>query len=236
MKNEAFEAALGRRLGKLSTLPVEMEGIEREVQRQVAGIKVQAPGQEHEVFGAGSGAAEVGAARVYRFPRRWRTVVGIAASIALVAIVGLALLQSRPAEASQMVQLHRDIVAGKIATMKVDSIAEVNEAFAAFGRHGIRMSAPEMHVMACCMQNVGNKQVYCVLLNDGGVPVTLTIAELGAVQAARGRVVMRNGEAFHLATSAELTMVTVDRGGLRLCLIGAAAAERLMGLTEGLRF
>jgi hypothetical protein len=250
MNNDAFERALSKRLAKLSTMPVEMGGVEEAVKARLMADKNESKTDINEIetgipaqilISQRQGNLKTDSpndmpARVFRFPRLWRTAVGIAASIVLVAIVGMTLLQSRPAQASLMVQLHRDIVAGKIPTMKVESLAEVNAAFAAFGEHGIQMNAPDMHVMSCCMQNVGNKQVYCVLLNEGHVPVTLTIADLSAVSAAGGAAVAHNGEAFHVAASAELTMVTVDRGGHRLCLIGALPAEKLMGLAEGLKF
>jgi hypothetical protein len=167
--------------------------------------------------------------------RFWRPWAAVAAGLVLVAIVGMALLQGRAAQASEMVQLHRDIVSGKVHTMPVESVAEVNEAFAAFGKNGVKIEAPQMAVMSCCMQQVGSRQVYCVLLKEEGVPVTLTIADAGAVEAAKSPAVMHKGVEYHVEAAGDLTMVTTERGGRRVCLIGALAAERLMGLAEGLR-
>jgi hypothetical protein len=170
-----------------------------------------------------------------RAARFWRPAAAVAASLVLIAIVGMALLQGRPAQASAMVQLHRDIMAGKVHTMPVDSVAEVNEAFAAFGKNGVRIEAPQMAVMSCCMQHVEGKQVYCVQLKEEGVPVTLTIADAAAVAAPKTTTVMHKGAAYHVEASGELTMVTTEHGGRRVCLIGALPAERLMGLAEGLK-
>jgi hypothetical protein len=221
MNNPSLENALKNRLSKLGSMPVEMTEIERRV---AAEIQNESPSTRQT------------RSTVYRFPRAWRLAVGIAASIVVVAILSLAIFQARPAEAALMMQLHRDIVSGKVATMKVDSLTEVNEAFKAFGRQGLQMSAPNLHVMSCCMQNVDRKQVYCVLLNEGGVPVTLVIADVDAVESARGDTVTYKGESFHKTQSSDLTMITVDRQKLRFCLIGAVPAERLMELTRGLTF
>lgn len=136
-----------------------------------------------------------------------------------------------------MMQLHRDLVSGKTMAMEVDTVEKVNKAFAAFGQEGVTVSAPpEMEFMKCCLQDVGNKKVACILLKEGNTAVTLTVADLDAVKTNMGAGVKHNGEDFHVVTAAELTMVTVDRGGHRICLIGELAAEKLMGLSDKLKF
>jgi hypothetical protein len=221
MDNQALENTLKDRLAKLGSIPVEMSDVEQRVAAEIQ--KQSAPTRRTPPVG-------------YRFPRVWRPAVGIAASITLLVILGAMLFQTRSAEASLMMQLHRDIVSGKVATMKVDSLIEVNEAFKAFGHNGIQMNAPDLHVMSCCMQNVNSKQVYCVLLNESGLPVTLVIADLAATQSAKGATVTYKGESFHQTLSGDLTMVTVDRQKFRICLIGAVPPERLMELSKGLTF
>jgi hypothetical protein len=212
-----FDEALSRRLAKLSSMPVDTSSLERAVRGEI-GVPEN------------------------RWARLWRPLSAVAAGLMLVAIVGLALLQNRPAQASAdlMMQLHRDMVAGTVPAMQVESMAEVNEAFAAFGQEGIRVAAPaEMQVMKCCLQNVANRQVACILVKDGNVPVTLTVADLDALKPLGSAPVMHKGEAFHVQAgggAGDLTMVTVDRGGHRICLIGALSAERLMALTDGLDF
>jgi hypothetical protein len=205
-----FDQALTKRLAKLGAMPVDTSRLDRALRAQIA-----AP-----------------AAPRYRL---FRSLAAIAASLILIALVGMALFQDRPVQASAMLQMHRDIVAGKIETMKVDSVADVNAAFAAFGTGGIKMNAPQMHVDACCMQNLGGKQVYCVLLNEANTPVTLTIADLDAVKPLSSAPVMHNGEAFCVQSSAELNMITVDRGHYRVCLIGQLPPEKLMTLTDTLK-
>ena len=79
--------------------------------------------------------------------------------------------------------MHRDMVSGKIATMKVDSMEQANQAIAAFAGDFPQLSEPpEAHTMSCCMRNVGNKKLACVLLNNGVGPITMVVANTDAVQ------------------------------------------------------
>ena len=136
-----------------------------------------------------------------------------------------------------MLQLHRDLVSGRIASMQVDSVDDVNQAFAAFGQAGVKMEAPpDTQLMACCLKDVGHKKVACILLQDQGTPVTLTVADLDAVRPLDAPPVLYHGETFHVQTGGDLNMITVDRGQHRICLIGALPAEKLMALTDNLKF
>lgn len=271
MSEEKFQDAMKKRLAKLSSMPVEMTGVEKAVKAHITrsdsttnegvfdhkgavvthqlgtnvqGTEANSGGQKvldlgpitprivPPLYPNARGLHPTFTANALRF---WRPFAAVAAGLVLVAIVGMALLTGRPAQASEMVQLHRDIVSGKVHTMPVDSVQEVNDAFAAFGKNGVKIEAPQMAVMSCCMQQVGSRQVYCVLMKEEGVPVTLTIADAGAVEGAKSPAVMHKGAEFHVEVSGELTMVTTERGGRRVCLIGALPAERLMGLAEGLK-
>ena len=214
--NDKFDQALSRRLSKLSTLPVDTSHLDRALRAQVG-----EPSQ----------------------PAQWRRKLqsfsAVAASLILIALVTLALFQNRTAQASPeaMLQFHRDVVSGKVATMQVDSVEELNKAFDAFGTNGVRVSTlPEMKGMSCCVKDVADKRVTCILLKDNSGPVTLSIAESKAFKPLNTSPVMHNGEAFHVQTTSDLTMVTVDRGIHRVCLIGPQPAEKLMSLADGLHF
>jgi len=211
---ENFDQALAHRLSRLSTMPVDTSNLERAVREQVG-----RPANP--------------------YARLLRPFAAVAATLIFLAIIAFAMLQNRPAQASAdlMLQLHRDIVAGAIPSMKVDSIEDVNEAFAAFGQQGLKMTAPpEMQVMSCCMHDVANRKVACILVKDAGVPITLSVADTDALKPLASAPVMHNGEAFHVQAGGELNMVMVDRGTHRICLIGALPAEKLMGLTDKLKF
>lgn len=214
---DRFDAAMSRRLAQLGAMPVDTSRLEKAVRAQI-GAPVASPN--------------------FAWRKQiYRSLAALAASLIFVALIGMAFFQNRPAQASSdlMLQLHRDIVAGKIPAKSEDSFEDVNKDFSAFSKNGPQVMSPDAQVMGCCMPNVGNKQVFCVLLKEANTPVTLTIADLDAVKPSTAATVMYKGEAFHVQRSAELTMVTVDRGHHRLCLIGQLPAEKLMSLTDNLK-
>lgn len=216
LREDEFDRAMSRRLATLGGMPVDTSHVDRAVRAQITAL--------HGSFAG----------------RFLRPIVTIAASLFIVIAVGIALVQNRPALASAevMMQMHRDIVSGRVPTMQVDSMDDVNKAFAAFSAGLPTLNAPpEAHMMACCMRDVGNKKVGCVLLNDaGGAKVTLAIADIDAVRPLNTPPVEHNGEIFHVQTSGDLHMVTADRGHHRVCLIGELPVERLMALSDGVKF
>ena len=212
---DTFDQALAKRLAKLSTMPVDTSRLDRALR---AALAPAVPARQRGIF---------------------RSLAAIAASVIFALLVGMAFLQNRPAQAAPdlMLQLHRDLVSGRIASMQVDSVDDVNQAFAAFGQAGVKMEAPpDTQLMACCLKDVGSKKVACILLQDQGTPVTLTVADLDAVRPLDAPPVLYHGETFHVQTGGDLNMITVDRGQHRICLIGALPAEKLMALTDNLKF
>ena len=212
---DTFDQALSRRLAKLGAMPVDTSRLDRALR---AALAPAAPVRQRGIF---------------------RSLAAIAASVIFALLVGMAFLQNRPAQAAPelMLQLHRDLVSGRIASMQVDSVDDVNQAFAAFGQNGVQMAAPpEMQLMACCLKDVGSKKVACILLKEQGTPVTLTVAGLDTVRPPDSPPVLHNGETFHVQSGGDLNMITVDRGQHRICLIGALPAEKLMALTDNLKF
>ncbi len=176
-------------------------------------------------------------------PSRWHRIARPLTAIAAVLIVLIAasalLFNNRPALASaaDMVQMHRDMVSGQIATMKVDSIDDANKAIAAMVGNFPQLSEPpETHTMACCMRNVGNKKVACVLLNDGATPVTMTVAKSEDVQPPSTTPTTHNGQLYYVQSFDNLNMVMSNRQQHWICLIGQLPPEKLMDLSSGLKF
>ena len=121
--------------------------------------------------------------------RAFRPIVAVAASLIVIALVVLA-LQNQSVQAvlaDAMVQMHRDIIAGKVGTHPVASIDEANSVIAAFAGDFPKLTEPpQAHTMACCMRNVGDKKVACILLTTEVRKVTLAIANTDAVTASPG--------------------------------------------------
>jgi hypothetical protein len=213
MKSDPVDEAVSRRLAKLASMPVDTSRLERAVRAHI-----------------GSPAAP------WAWRRMLRPIAAVAASLLIMTAIAFAMLQERPVSASDMARMHRDIVAGRVQTMQVDSPEEARAYFASVSAGVPTPDVPAMHTMRCCMADVGNKKVACVLLNDGKTPVTLSMAESSAFKKPATAPEMHNGQAYFVQSDRELTMVMTDRGAHRICLMGEMPAEKLMSLAESLRF
>ena len=211
-----FDQAMARRLAKLSTMPVDTTSLDRTLRTQVG----PAP-----------------SARPVSWGRKLRPFAAVAASLLLVAIVGIAFLQNRPVHAAAIVQLHRDFVDGKVTTVQVSSMDEVNKAFKALECGAPVISSDgSLKPRCCCVGRLGNKKIPCVMLHSGATPVTMAWADKGDVRLPSSSPVTYNGESFHVQSHAGINLVMVQRGQHTLCVVGALPAEQLMALTEGLTF
>ncbi len=218
MQNEyedETEAAIARRLKKLHAMPVDTTGLDRALCRQLPPSPPRSGG------------------------RWWASLTAIAATLLVVATVSFALLQGREAQASPavMAQMHRDILSGAIPTMHADTIEEADRAIAALSGNFPQLpEPPKAHVMACCMRNIGNKKVACILLNDGGSKVTMVVADATQMQSPKSPTMVRNGVAYHVQTVNELHMVMTEREHRWVCLIGEVPIEKLMDLADAITF
>ena len=145
------------------------------------------------------------------------------------------------ASTSQMVQLHEDLVSGKTPAMQVDSIGAANKVLSAQSAGSPQVpNMPADHVMACCMKSVKDKKVACVLLEDAGVPLTLTVANAADMSLPTSPTVNRGGVVFHVQSYSQpkgtLNMVMAERNGHWICLIGSIPAEKLMDIASQIRF
>lgn len=227
-ESDAFDRALSQRLAGLSHMPVDTTAFDKSLRAHLPPPLPIAAGESAVV------------ARPWAWRRVVRPVMAVAASLIVVALVALSLqsqsVHAVPADA--MVQMHRDIVARKVETLEVDSIEKANAAIAAFGGAEVpRMTLPpESHTMACCMRNVGDKQVSCILLKSEGVEVTMAVAQAHVEPAAGARRVVAKGQPYDVQAIGELTMVMFERDGRHVCMIGALPEAKLLALCEGLTF
>jgi hypothetical protein len=214
--SDAADAAISRRLARLAAMPVDTSGLEKALAKRLP----PPPGQMR--------------------PRAWwKPLMAVAASLLLIGTLAAVLLPGREAQASsiQMAQMHQDIVAGRIPTMRAGSIEEANRAIAAMaGNFPSLPTPPAAHAMACCMRNVGKKKVACVLLDSGSVPVTMTVASASDVESPTSGATVRDGVTYHVQSVGDLNMVMTERDGRWLCFVGALPVERLMDLATGVKF
>jgi hypothetical protein len=216
------DEAVSARLRALSSMPVDLSRLQRAIDREV-------PRPEHQQQ-----------QRSMRF-RLFRPLSAIAASITVLAMITAALLMTSSNEVmaspAQMAKFHREIVSNKIPVTKVDSIEAASQVLAQQSPGSPDLpAAPDAHVMACCMTSIKNRKVACVLLKSEGTPITMSVANGSDMRSPGGRKVMRDGSAYHVVPSDSLNMVSTERHGRWVCLIGEATVDRLIDIAAKLQF
>ena len=219
---KSFDDALSHRLAKLSTMPVDTTRLDRALRAQIG-----APN-----------AADTSVGRPTKsWQRSLRPLVAVAASLVVIAIVSLALLQNRPVRADALVQLHNDIVGGKIPSVQVASIDDVNKAFNAFQCGAPMMTASgDVQPRCCCVGKLGNKKVPCIMLNGDKVPVTMALVDAGDVKLAGATTMTHNGETFHITSHGGMNLVVVERNNHAVCIVGALPTDQLIALADQVKF
>lgn len=220
--DDGWDAAVSARLRRLGSSPVDTSNLE-----QSLAIELEpAHPTTNRAWWAGA----------------LRPVRAIAASLVLLASIVTAIMltaSSGPvyAQPAQMAAMHRELVGGKGTMMRVDSVDAAKRALAGQWAHSPGLpELPERQVMACCLRQMDNKKVACVLLNDGGVPVSLMVADGNEVRSGRASTVTRDGATYEVSASAELNMVMTKRDGRWVCVIGERSVDRLIDLSKGLQF
>ncbi len=219
-QEERVDRAVAARLQKLGNMPIDTARLEQALRRR---IPKPASGWSWRSF-------------------QIRPLRAVAASIVILSFIVTAVFLTTTtgpalASASQMAQMHLDIVSGKTPVMQVDSIEAANRALAAQSPGSPQVpSMPAEHVMACCMKNVKDKRVACVLLKESGVAVTFSVAAASDMKLPTGPFVSRNGVSYSVQAFDKLSMVMTERNGKWLCLIGELPADRLMDIAAQVRF
>lgn len=222
MSNEQYnprdelDRATSRRLARLGAMPVDTAGLER----MLAG---KLPARQSSM------------ARMWLRPMR---AVAAILAVALL-IAGLLVFSSGgPVLASPalMAKMHRDIVSERVPVMKVDSIDEACQMLSKHLDDATLPQAPDAHVMACCMREVKDKKVACVLLRSGGAAVTLSVARAADMKLPTSPTVVRDGVTYHVQKIEDLTMVMTERQGRWVCLISELPADAIMDIAAKLQF
>ena len=216
-----WDQAISGRLAKLRTMPMDTSRLERALRAQIPTAS-QEPSR-----------------RMWLFTRPMRA---IAAGIAILLIAGVVLMSTSggPVMASptDMARMHEDLVSGRVPVTRVDTIEEANRVLLAEwpSSPGIP-DAPQAHVMVCCMKSVKNKQVACVLLKGEDAPITMAVANAADVKVPpSSNAVTHAGATYHVQSSGAINMVSTERNGRLVCLIGQVSPERLMDIATKLSF
>ncbi|MGA2501913.1 MAG: hypothetical protein ABSH20_29575 [Tepidisphaeraceae bacterium] len=166
-----------------------------------------------------------------------RIAASLLLAIGVVAAVLLWLDRGSHASASEMAQWHYDLVSGKTDVAKVGSIDAANEVLSATVSGGPGLpGVPADHICACCVKNVKDAKVACVLMKSDDAYITMAVADAAAVKMPHGQVVVKDGLTFHMQTVGKVHMVTLQRAGRHICLMSELPVERLVELGCKLRF
>ena len=217
-RSSEWDGAVIRRLGKLRDVAVDTSRLDRMIQAQMARPEKQ------------------------EWSRMWlRPARAIAASVAILALLGVILLSSSAgpvlASPNQLAQIHEGMIAGHGGMMRVTSIAEANKVLGEEWPHTPALpSMPQNEVMGCCLHSVQNKKMACVLLESEGTPITMAVAQAADMSLPSGKMVTRDGISYAVQSTGNLNMVMTERGGRWVCLMGELPAERLMDFAAKLRF
>ncbi len=218
------DRAVSARLARLRTMPVDTSRLERRLRAEIGDV----------------GQTATPAASRLRIGWSRFTKLAAAAVVLLAALVGVLVLTSGGpalASATQMAQVHENIVSGRTPVMQVDSIEEAGRMLASQWPQSPNLpGVPEQHVMACCMQSVKSTKMACVLLKKEGVPVTMAVARSADMRLPSSPTRTRAGVTYHVQSAGVLNMVMTERQDRWICLIGELSEERLMDLADQLKF
>ena len=141
------------------------------------------------------------------------------------------------ASAQDFAQFHEDLVAGRVHAVRVSTIDAANKALAS--QDSLSPQFPEVpneQVMACCMNSVKGRRIACVLIDQGGTPVTMTVANARDM---KSPILPHRGAKWDGLSSAldQWPEYGHDRSvnGRWICMMGHLPAH-LMDLADQLRF
>jgi hypothetical protein len=217
MDEHELESSIASRLRKLHTLPIDTTRLDQQLRKAIPQPITQ---------------------RRFRF----RPLRAVAALVLLTGITaGIVIGTSGgPAQAStaQMVQVYHDMVANRIPVHQADSIDQASAILAQNEPDAPNLpQAPESHVMSCCMKNIKNRKVACVLLKNEGEPITMSVAKSSDMKMTCKNRTTHDGKQYSVETVGPgLTMVMTERNNRWVCLIGKVPAERLIEIAGKLQF
>ena len=178
-----------------------------------------------------------------RFPiwKRWPAWAGMAATIMLAAtliflfnITGPSPVYAAPVE---MAQLHRDLVSGKAPVTPVRNIEEARRTIETQWQEApLLPEMPDENIHACCLRGVQSRQVACVLVRQGDVPVTVVVARIKDFKSTNGPMVIRNGREFTVQSRDGVNMVMTQFQQRWLCFMGELESDELMELAQSVAF
>jgi hypothetical protein len=226
---EHADEPVKRRLERLGSVPVDTSGLDAFIRREIAPRPVAATVEPRPSHTGG-----------WERARGYRAYAASFAALLLVsAIVFMTWTTPAIADSSaMMLRVHEDLVSGRVRAVQVDSIDAANRAIKEQwpASPGVPL-VPAEHVMKCCMRDIGDKRLACVLIEVDGTPVSMAVAASSAeMHHPRGRMIDKDGQHYTVEDVSGLNMVMTRRDGKWVCLMGKVDQEKLLDLATKLAF
>ena len=215
-ESQRLDEAVSHRLSKLRSVPVDTSRLDEAIRQRV-------PRRGPMVL------------------RLVRPLNAVAASLLIIGIIAAVLLSSSSgqvlASPAQMAQVHQDLIDNRDSIMHVSSIDEAAKVLAGAMNGSMQLPAlPDSQVMACCMKSIRDKQIACVLLETDNELITMSVAKGSDMRLPNAPSIERDGTKFFMQSYGSLNMVSANRQGHWVCLMGELPAERLVDLGAHLKF
>ncbi|GAB4108238.1 MAG: hypothetical protein Kow00105_14680 [Phycisphaeraceae bacterium] len=229
LQREELDAATAKRLAKLARSAPDVSALKQ---------KLDAALDEAQH------ASDVGRShppRAYPFHRYLKPIASLAAVLALT-ITALLLVNlnspSATAAAIDLVQLHRDLAAGRIAMVPVQSADQANRWIASQ-----RADAPALpksinadSVRSCCLADVHGKLVAVALIRHDQADVTLVVADAPGFAVPMGKTYQLHNRTLHAHEIDGINMVMTSRDNRWLCVMGDLDQDSLADLAAQIEF
>ncbi|NNM88853.1 MAG: hypothetical protein HKL95_10095 [Phycisphaerae bacterium] len=210
-KDNAFDAALVRRLRGLATLPVDTGALDQRLRRAIPG-----PRRNLRRFGVGLAA---GAAAFLMMG--W----------VLFSILSATLARASLADLTHAYQLA--VSRGPVhAAQLTGSSAAAALAQACTCLPGLK-TCPMAKMSSCYMIEIGHHQISCALLSSAAHPVVLLTGN--RVAGPKGQTVNFQGIQYQVVRTDHLNLIEGARHGRWMCLMGRSSPATLLRLASRLR-
>jgi hypothetical protein len=171
----------------------------------------------------------------------WDTVRNLILVATAIALLTAALFDwsTHPAMASatQLATVNQDLIAKRVPIVDVDSIDAANKVLISQWTQAPPLpELPTQHVTACAIDALGNKRVACVLLDQPGGTITMTIARAADMAMPPVPIISQGALTCGVQSVSGLNMVLLRRNGNWVCLMGRVSQPALMELAGGLQF
>jgi len=219
---DELDLATQARLSKLASRPVDTSAVTSRLRAEMAKHRAE----DHPA--------------TFAFPAwaRWLGRSAVAAAIVVVATLMFVTSQSGSAvyaAPAEMVQLHRDLVAGRAPVVPVANVAEAKRTIESKWREApVIPDQWDQNIHACCLRDVQSRQVACILLERDGVPVTVVLARTKDFRSPADGTVDHNGRKYAVHSRDGVNMVMAQQGDRWMCLMGEIPQDSLMRVAEGL--